>query len=101
MVLVLAHHELLYEALTLVRLQSGMKVHLKHPPNKKKWKRDCVFSGGSRNQVQSPSNAFLKPFLVFQSENRHDKINATNGLADASNRAVGESHLVLERLPVT
>ena len=58
-VLILAHHELLYETLTLVRLQPEMKVHLKHPPNKKRWEGDCVFSGGSRNQVQSPSKAFL------------------------------------------
>ena len=77
--LILAHHELLCESLTLVRLQSEMKVHLKHPLNKKRWERDCVFSGGSRNQVQSPSKAFLKPFLVFQSENRYDKCNKGPG----------------------
>ena len=46
---------------------------------KKRWERDCVFSGGSRNQVLSPSKAFLKPFLVFQSENRYDKCNKRPG----------------------
>ena len=43
-----------------------MKVHPKLSSDKKRWERDRLFSGGSRNEVQSPAKAFLLHFLCFK-----------------------------------